>query len=50
MKEVELKKYEIVFRGVSGPTSVSVNSGHSELDWSDEKWLFQWKNAAKGEN
>ena len=37
LKEVELKKYEIDFRGLSRPTSLSVNSGHSEFYWMDEK-------------
>ena len=37
MKEVELKEYEIDFRGLSRPTALSVNFGRSEFDWMDEK-------------
>ena len=37
MKEVELKKYVIDFRDMSRPTSISLNSGHAEFHWMDEK-------------
>ena len=37
MKEAELKKYEIDLRE---PTAISVNPGHSELYWMDEKQHF----------
>ena len=33
MKEAELKKYEIDFRGKSRPTSIFVDSGDSEIQW-----------------
>ena len=31
MNEVELKKYEIDYRGMSRPTALYVNPGHSEV-------------------
>ena len=39
MKQVELKKYEIDFRGMASPTALSVNSnsGYSEYHWMEEK-------------
>ena len=40
MKELELRIYEIVFRGTSRPTALSVNLGHSEIHWMDEKYTF----------
>ena len=40
MKGVELKKYEIDFRGMSRPIAIYANSDHSEIHWMDEKQHF----------
>ena len=40
MKEVELKNYEIDYRGMSRPTPLFVISGHSEFHLRDQKWIF----------
>ena len=37
MKEVELKKYEIDYQGMSKPTALFGISGHSTFHWLDEK-------------
>ena len=37
MKEVQLEKHEIDFRGISRPTALTVNSGHLEFPWMEEK-------------
>ena len=44
MKQVDLKKYEIQFRGMSRPKALSVNSGNPEIHWIYEKsyFLLEW--------
>ena len=43
MKEAELKKYAIDYRDMSRLTANSVNSGHSDFHWMDEKkHFFMW--------
>ena len=37
MKDVELKKYEIDYRGMSRPTEIFVTSAHSEIHRMDER-------------
>ena len=37
MKEAELKKYEIDFQGIVKLTAISVNPGHSEFHWMEER-------------
>ena len=49
MKEVEMMKYEIEYRGLSGPTALFVICGHSELQLIDENSVFKWFDKEKVE-
>ena len=47
MKEVELKKFEILYRGMSRPTALSVNFGHPGFQLMDGKNTFEWNISSK---